>query len=79
MQLARQGLDAAAVRIVHGVTAAGHVTVVSLRDQPARRLAEAAQRAAAVRRQLLIPATRRSVSVSNYRREWSNLTMKTFS
>lgn len=59
MQLARQGLDAAAVRIVHGVAAAGHVAVVSLRDQPARRLAEAAQRAAAVRRQLLIPATRR--------------------
>lgn len=62
VKLARQGLHAAAVRVVDVVAAAaGHVTVVPLRgDQPARRLAEAAQRAAPVRRQLLIPATRRT-------------------
>lgn len=63
VQLARQGLHAAAVRVVDVVAAAaaGHVTVVPLRrDQPARRLAEAAQRAAPVRRQLLVPATRRT-------------------
>lgn len=59
VQLARQGLHTAAVRVVDGV-AGGHVTVVPLRDQPARRLAEAAQRAAAVRSQLLIPATRQT-------------------